>query len=143
MMRRRNSIVTKSKIQEFIRFCIVGIIAMGLHYAIYLVLLLMMGIELTAANGADWRATLAYTIGYAVALMVNMWLTASFTFKKKLSVKRGGGFLVSHALNYVLEVGLLNMFLAMHFAEWFAPLLTLLISVPVNFILVRTAFKKL
>lgn len=131
------------KIREFIRFCIVGVIAMGLHYAIYLALLLMMGMDLTAGRGTDWRATLAYTIGYAVALVVNMWLTARFTFKEKLSVKRGGGFLLSHAINYVLEVGLLNLFLWMHFAEWLSPLLALLISVPVNFILVRTAFKKL
>lgn len=131
------------KFREFIRFCIVGVIAMGLHYAIYLCLLLMMGIELTAGRGTDWRATLAYTIGYAIALVVNMWLTARFTFKERLSVKRGGGFLLSHAINYALEVGLLNLFLWMHTAEWLSPLLALLISVPVNFILVRTAFKKL
>lgn len=131
------------KIREFVRFCIVGVVAMGLHYAIYLAILLMMGMELTAGRGTDWRATLAYTIGYAIALVVNMWLTAKFTFKEKLSVKRGGGFLLSHAINYVLEVGLLNLFLWMHIAEWLSPLLALLISVPVNFILVRTAFKKL
>ena len=131
------------KVREFIRFCIVGCIAMGVHYAIYLALLLMMGIELTAGRGTDWRATLAYTIGYAFALVVNMWLTAKFTFKEKLNVKRGGGFLLCHAINYALEVGLLNLFLWMHIAEWLSPLLALLISVPVNFILVRTAFKKL
>lgn len=116
---------------------------MGLHYAIYLALLWVMGIDWNAARGADWRATLAYTVGYAIALGVNMWLTARFTFKEKLSVKRGGGFLVSHAINYILEVGLLNLFLAMHFTEWLSPLLALLIAVPVNFILVRFAFKKL
>ena len=136
-------ISSNPKMHEFVRFCIVGVIAMGLHYAIYLALLWMMGMELTAGRGTDWRATLAYTIGYAFALVVNMWLTAKFTFKEKLSVKRGGGFLLSHAINYVLEVGLLNLFLWMHIAEWLSPLLALSISVPVNFILVRTAFKKL
>lgn len=136
-------IVSHPKIGEFIRFCIVGVVAMGLHYAIYLGLLLMMGMDLTAGRGTDWRATLAYTIGYAIALAVNLWLTARFTFNETLSVKRGGGFLVSHAINYVLEVGLLNLFLVMHIAEWLSPLLALLIAVPVNFILVRTAFKRL
>lgn len=142
-MKKWNDILTHPKIREFIRFCIVGAIAMGLHYAIYLFLLWTMGIDWSAAKGADWRATLAYTVGYAIALGVNMGLTAKFTFKEKLSVKRGGGFLVSHAINYVLEVGLLNLFLWMHIAEWLSPLLALLISVPVNFVLVRTAFKKL
>lgn len=133
----------KPKVKEFVRFCIVGGIAMGLHYAIYLALLCMMGMDWTASRGADWRATLAYTMGYAIALIVNMWLTARFTFKEKLSVKKGGGFLMSHVINYVLEVGLLNLFLAMHFAEWLSPLLALLISAPVNFMLVRFAFKRL
>lgn len=136
-------IVNDPKSREFIRFCIVGGIAMGLHYAIYLALLWMMGMDWTASRGADWRATLAYTVGYAFALVVNMWLTARFTFKENLSVKRGGGFLLSHAINYVLEIGLLNLFLAFHCAEWLSPLLALLISVPVNFMMVRFAFKRL
>ena len=131
------------KFREFIRFCIVGSVAMGLHYAIYLALLWMMGLDWSASKGVDWKATFAYTVGYAIALVVNMWLTARFTFKEKLSVKRGGGFLLSHAINYAIEVGLLNLFLAIHVAEWLSPLLALLIAVPVNFILVRTAFKKL
>ena len=137
------SILSNPKTLEFVRFCIVGGIAMGLHYAIYLALLWMMGMDWSASRGADWRATLAYSIGYAVALIVNMLLTAWYTFKEKLSVERGGGFLLSHAINYVLEIGLLNLFLAMHFAEWLSPLLVLLISVPVNFLMVRFAFKKL
>lgn len=136
-------ILDNPKSHEFIRFCIVGCIAMGLHYAIYLALLWMMGMDWSASRGADWRATLAYTVGYVVALVVNMWLTARFTFKENLSLKRGSGFLLSHAINYVLEIGLLNMFLALHIAEWLSPLLTLLISVPVNFLMVRFAFKKL
>ena len=138
-----SDILTRPKMREFIRFCIVGGIAMGLHYAVYLFLLWTMGMDWTAAKGADWRATVAYSVGYAIALAVNMWLTARFTFREQLNVKRGSGFLVSHAINYAIEVGLLNLFLALHVVEWLAPLLVLLISVPVNFILVRFAFKQL
>lgn len=138
-----NKLLFSSKTQEFIRFCIVGCIAMAVHYAIYLALLWMMGLSWNASRGTNWRVTLSYTIGYAIALVVNMWLTARFTFKERLNVKRGGGFLLSHAINFLLEIGLLNLFLSIHFAEWLSPLLALMISVPVNFILVRTAFKKL
>ena len=138
-----SDILTRPKMREFIRFCIVGGIAMGLHYAVYLFLLWTMDMDWTAAKGADWRATVAYSVGYAIALAVNMWLTARFTFREQLNVKRGSGFLVSHAINYAIEVGLLNLFLALHVVEWLAPLLVLLISVPVNFILVRFAFKRL
>lgn len=138
-----NKVLSSSNAQEFVRFCIVGCIAMGVHYAIYLVLLWLMGLDWTASKGTDWRITLSYTIGYAIALVVNMWLTARFTFREELSFRRGGGFLVSHAINYAIEVGLLNLFLSLHIAEWLSPLLALLISVPVNFILVRTVFKRL
>lgn len=138
-----HKILSKSEVREFLRFCIVGGIAMGVHYAIYLALLWMLGLDWTASRGTDWRITLSYTIGYAIALVVNMWLTARFTFKERLSFRRGGGFLLSHFINYVIEVGLLNLFLSLHFAEWLSPLLALMISVPVNFILVRTVFKKL
>ena len=122
-------ILNNPKSREFVRFCIVGCIAMVLHYVIYLALLWMMGIDWSASRGADWRATIAYTVGYAFALIVNMWLTARFTFKENLSVKRGGGFLLSHAINYVLEIGLLNLFLALRCAEWLSPLLVLLPSI--------------
>lgn len=132
-----------SRLKEFLRFCVVGGIAMSVHYIIYLSLLYAMGLDWSAAKGVDWRASFAYTIGYLLALALNMYLTARFTFREKLSVKRGGGFLLSHAFNYFIEIGLLNMFLAMHFTEWISPLLALLISVPVNFLLVRLAFKKL
>ena len=142
-MKKISDILTRPKMREFMRFCIVGGIAMGLHYAVYLFLLWTMGMDWTAAKGADWRATVAYSVGYAIALAVNMWLTARFTFREQLNVKRGSGFLVSHAINYAIEVGLLNLFLMVHVAEWLAPLLVLLISVPVNFILVRFAFKRL
>lgn len=138
-----NKILSKSEVREFIRFCIVGGIAMGVHYAIYLAMLWMLGLDWTASGGTDWRITLSYSIGYGIALVVNMLLTACFTFKERLSVKRGGGFLFSHFINYVIEVSLLNMFLSLHIAEWLSPLLALLISVPVNFILVRTVFKKM
>ena len=132
-----------SHLREFFRFCVVGGIAMGLHYIVYLSLLYAMGLGWADAKGVDWRASLAYTVGYVLALVVNLYLTARFTFKEKLTVKRGGGFLMSHAINYFLEIGLLNMFLALHFAEWLSPLLTLVISVPVNFFMVRIAFKRL
>lgn len=38
---------------------------------------------------------------------------------------------------------LLNVYLWMGVEKWLAPFLVLLIAVPINFVLVRTAFKKL
>ncbi|MCQ2341178.1 MAG: GtrA family protein [Paludibacteraceae bacterium] len=128
---------------EFIRFAIVGCIAAAIHYGLYLLLLWAMGLDITLANGIGIKANIAYTIGYMVSLVCNMVLTARFTFREHLSVKRGTGFLLSHGINYLLHMGLLNLYLWLGVPDWLTFPLVLVIAVPINFILVRTAFKKL
>ena len=136
-------IVNNPKFYEFIRFGIVGVIAVIVHYGIYMLLLVAMGIDWRAAAGTSLRTNVAYTTGYAISLICNLWLTAHYTFKEKITAKRTGGFVLSHVINYILHMVLLNVYLWMGVAEWLAPFLVLLIAVPINFILVRTAFKKL
>lgn len=132
-----------TKVREFVRFGMVGVIAVIVHYGVYMLLLLAMGIDWRAAAGTSMRTNVAYTIGYVVSLMCNLWLTAHFTFKEKITAKRTGGFVLSHVINYFIHIVLLNIYLWMGVAEWLAPFLVLLIAVPINFVLVRTAFKKL
>lgn len=140
---RMNEIWNNPKVREFVRFGIVGVIAVIVHYGIYMLLLVAMGIDWRAAAGTSMRTNVAYTIGYAVSLICNLWLTAHFTFKERITAKRTGGFVLSHVINYVLHMVLLNLYLWLGVAEWLAPFLVLLIAVPINFVLVRTAFKKL
>lgn len=143
MRRIRETIIAHPTIREFIRFAIVGCIAAAIHYGLYLLLLWAMGMDITLANGVGVKANVAYTIGYGVSLICNMVLTARFTFRERLSVKRGTGFLVSHGINYLIHMGLLNLYLWLGVPDWLTFPLVLVIAVPVNFVLVRTAFKKL
>ena len=85
--------------KEFIKFCIVGGVATGIHYGIYLLL-----------NRA-MNTTLAFTIGYIVSFLANFVLSNYFTFKTRPSAKKGFGFAMSHFINYLLQVGLLNLFI--------------------------------
>lgn len=133
----------RPRLMEFVRFAVVGTIAAGIHYVLYLFLLWIMGIDWRAKDGTRWQENLAYTSGYVISLCINLWLTAHFTFRERITVKRSGGFLVSHAINYLIHMGLLNLYLLIGIADWLAAPLVLPIAVPVNFILVRTAFKKL
>ena len=124
-------LLTSQKTVEFLRFCVVGVIATIIHYGLYLLL-------------DRWIAVnVAYTIGYAVSLCCNLWFTSRFTFKEKATAMRIGGFLASHGVNYLLHMVFLNMFLWLGIPEQWAPLPVYCIVVPINFILVRTAFKKL
>jgi putative flippase GtrA len=119
----------KSNLASSLRFVIVGTIATGLHYIVYLFLL-----KLVSNN-------VSYSIGYLLAFIVNYYLTAFFTFKTGTSVKKGVGFLFSNIFNYGFQMLVFNAFLRLEFKEEIVPLLVFTIAVPINFILVRWIFK--
>ncbi len=126
-----------SKLKEFIRFAIVGTIATGIHYGIYLLLVLIFDIAQDETTNTD----IAYTIGYAVSFLCNLWLTAHFTFREKLTIKRGGGFALSHVINYLLHIVFLTLFLWIGIPNKWAPIPVFCIVIPINFLLVRFVFK--
>lgn len=113
---------------EIIRFGIVGVIATALHYGAYYMLLFCVS------------PNIAYTIGWIVSLVCNLILSSRFTFRRKITPKRTGGFIASHMLNYVLHIALFNGFLALGLSPVIAPLFVYLIVVPINFILIRYIF---
>ena len=116
---------------EFIRFAIVGVVATGIHYGVYLLFLLWM------------KVNLAYSLGYVVSLCCNLLLTSVFTFRERITWKKSVGFFASHGVNYSLHIVFLNLFLYLGVAERWAPIPVYCIVIPINFVLVRTAFKKL
>ena len=63
---------SKETFWELFRFGIVGVIAVAINYAIYLVLLPFMD------------KSIAYAIGYIISFCFNYWLSAHFTFKKEI-----------------------------------------------------------
>ena len=122
---------SKQTLHEIFRFALVGIFATILHYTIYWV-------------AKRWvNVNIAYTLGYVLSFIANYYLTAHFTFKQKTSIKNGTGFMLAHGCNYLLQMGLLNLFLWLGINENIVPLPVYCIAVPVNFILVRTVFNKL
>lgn len=118
------------QLPEFIRFVLVGILATALHYGLYFVL--QWGIDVN----------IAYTLGYASSFIANFYLTAYFTFGKKPSWKKAFGFGGAHLVNYLLHMGLLNLFLELGIAKPLAPFPVFAIAIPVNFLLVRFVFKR-
>ena len=115
---------------EFIRFVMVGILATALHYGIYFLLQRFINVNI------------AYSIGYILSFIANFYLTALFTFGKKPSRKKAFGFGGAHLTNYLIHIGLLNLFLRLGFSRPLAPIPVFLIAIPVNFLLVRFVFKQ-
>ena len=125
------------RIREFLRFCIVGVVATTVHYGVYLLLIRVAKIE------QGWWTNVAYSIGYLMGFVCNLWLSAHFTFKEDITVKRGIGFTLSNVVNYGLHLLFLNLFLWVGLPEQWAPVPVYCIVVPINFLLVRFVFKKL
>lgn len=123
-------IFNKKLFGQAIRFCIVGVMAVVIHYAIYLLL-------------KQWMVhVVAFAIGYFISFIANFFMTAKFTFKKDATTKKGVGFLGAHIINFILQTSLLQLFLWLGVNENFAPIPVYCIAVPVNFMLVRFVFRK-
>lgn len=114
----------------FLRFVLVGVIATALHYGIYLVLQRFI------------NATVAYTTGYVLSFVANFYLTAYFTFRSKPSWGKAAGFAGAHLCNYLLHIGLLNLFLWVGIPRVWAPLPVFAIAIPANFLMVKYAFSR-
>ena len=118
------------QIPEFLRFVMVGLFATGLHYGIYFVLQKIHSGQCSLYLGicAEFCCQLlSYGLFYFRA--------ASFLEVKLLAC---GG---AHLTNYLIHIGLLNLFLRLGFSRPLAPIPVFLIAIPVNFLLVRFDFQ--
>ena len=119
----------KETLGQIVRFGIVGIFAVAIHYGVYWLL-------------QRWiNLNVAYTTGYIVSFIVNYFLSARFTFREQTSARNGAGFASAHIFNYFLQLGLFNFFLWVGIHRLVAPFAVLLIAVPTNFLIVRFVFK--
>lgn len=119
------------KYLEVIRFIITGVISTITTYVVYWLLLPVL------------NHSVAFFIGYAVALVVNYILTTSFTFKVKATKKNGLGFIVSNIINFTLSEAFLNLFIYLGMSKQLAPIPMYAICIPINFLIVRYVMKKL
>lgn len=119
----------KQNFYEIIRFGIVGVIATIIHYGIYLALNLII---------VSW---IAYSIGYGISFLGNFYLSNKFTFKTKPTIKKGIGFVLSHFMNYLLQVTLLSIFIKLGIPNKYAPVPVFCIAIPINFLMVRFVLK--
>ncbi len=125
-----NSSNRRQQLGEVIRFGIVGVLATLLQYAIYWVLI-------------HWLApTISMTIGYAFSFAFNFVASTRYTFRVEASAKRGAGFALSHAVNYVLQMLMLNLAIWLGVSKQWAPIPMFCVCVPVNFLLVRFFLKR-
>lgn len=142
---------------QFARFFVVGIAATLVHLVVYIALNHLFGLS----EENKLALTITYSTGYIVSFIGNYILSLKWTFRTEGSVKKGLGFAFSHAVNYGMHIGLLNLFLYMGVGglmvrclqavvpwlvemfpilghgEDIVPFAVYVVVVPVNFLLVR------
>lgn len=104
--------------------------AAGIHYGVYY---LLQEYEMTNLN-------IAYTIGYVTSFICNFFLTSYFTFRSNPSLKMALG-LRQPFVNYLIHMGLFNLFLYLNVDQEIGPLCVLAVAVPANFLMLRFVFK--
>lgn len=115
--------------RELMRFSITGGVSTIVNYLIYYGLL-------------GWSSpSIAFTVGYIVAFVVNYILTVRYTFKVKANAKNGIGFIASNLINYGISVLFLNLFIALGIPKALAPLPLCLVCIPVNFLCTKWVMK--
>lgn len=133
LMRNIINHLDKSKRQalgEVLRFGIVGGIATLIQFAVYELLL--------SATGHN----IANTIGYGVSFIFNFFASTLFTFRVKANAKHGAGFALSHLINYLLQMAVLNAATWLGCPAKWAPIPMFCICIPTNFLLVRFFLKR-
>lgn len=127
-----NHLDTKQRktLGEVVRFGIVGGVATLIQLGVYELLL--------SATGHN----IANTIGYGVSFIFNFFASTLFTFRVKANAKHGAGFALSHLINYLLQMAVLNAATWLGCPPQWAPIPMFCVCIPTNFILVRFFLKR-
>lgn len=121
--------IDRNKLYEFLRYCVVGVIAAAIHYGVYYLLQMVINVNI------------AYTSGYLISMVGNFFMTSYLTFRTNPSKIKAVGFGIGHLFNYLLHMGLFNLYLYIGISNALAPVLVLAIAVPINFFVLRFVFK--
>jgi putative flippase GtrA len=116
---------------EFVRFIVCGVINTGVTFIIYVCLLWFVSYPA------------AYTISYVVGVFIAYWLNARFVFQEALSIARALQYPVVYLVQYLLGLGLLFLLVEVaHLSDIVAPLLVVILTLPVTFLLSRYLIRR-
>jgi putative flippase GtrA len=109
---------------EFVRFLLCGGANTLITYAAYLACLLIM------------PYLVAYTVTYVAGVVLSYYLNARFVFRQPLSLARAFQFPLVYLLQYTMGICLLYLLVkVLGTSEKLAPILVILLTLPVTFLL--------
>lgn len=126
------------KYRSAVRFVLVGAFGTGLQYGIYYLLLNFFQKQWPEVG---ILTSLAFTIGFVIEMICNYFLTSFYTFKVRPNWKNAGGFLFGRAINYVIQMLLLNALIWLHMSEEFAGILAIALAGIINYFILLPFYK--
>ena len=126
------------KYRSAVRFVLVGALGTGLQYGIYYMLL---GIFQQHWQEMMILTSLAFTIGFVMEMIYNYLLTSFYTFRVRPTLKNAGGFLVGRAINYVIQLLLLNCLIWLHMSEEWAGIAAIALAGVINYFVLLPFYK--
>lgn len=123
--------------RQAVRFTVVGTSGTLIQYGLYWAFL-----ELCALLWPDYTLTrVAFSLGFLIEMCTNYFLNTWYTFSSRPSMKNAGGFLIGRAVNYVIQLVGLQIFLWLSCSEKLAGLLAIVVAGIINFFVLRPFFK--
>lgn len=123
---------------EFLKFILTGGTATAIHLIMFY----------TCKNILNIENNIAYSLGYMISMIFNYMISLKFTFNESHSIEKAIRFIGAHLTNYCIQIVTLNvlpiLFMTMQIKlnDNILPIITLLISTPINFFMVRIALKR-
>lgn len=116
--------------KEFLKFLISGGINTLATYLMYLFLLLF------------YNYSLSYSVSYIAGIFLSYYLNSVFVFKEKISFRKFLKFPIVYLVQYI--VNMLMLYVLVEYAQFnvqIVPLVAMIITVPITFILSKMIIK--
>nr|WP_318283421.1 GtrA family protein [Paenibacillus xylanexedens] len=123
-------LLTKRLNKEFLKFLISGGINTLATYLMYLFLLLF------------FNYSLSYSVSYILGIFLSYYLNSVFVFQEKISFRKFLKFPIVYLVQYLVNMLLIYVLVEhAHFFVQIVPLVAMLITVPITFLLSKLIIK--
>ncbi|WP_339251667.1 GtrA family protein [Paenibacillus sp. FSL P2-0136] len=126
----RPTLLTKLLNREFLKFVVSGGINTLTTYLMYLLLLLFL------------NYSLSYTVSYVSGIFLSYYLNTVFVFKEKISIKKFLKFPIVYLIQYFINLLMLYILVEhLHLSTKIVPLIVVVVTIPVTFVLSKLIIK--
>jgi len=121
---------TNLNIKEYASFMMVGAVNTGLTYALYALFLFLTPYKLS------------YSLAYVCGIIISYYLNSQFVFKQPVTLAKFLKYPVVYIVQYLLGIFILYICVdLLAISKWLAPIVVIVISLPVTFGLSKMIIK--